>query len=108
MAVITGQAKPWSAKVTTNNCKRIGKIAICEVWAFKESGTLIAQESLFSLLWKPEGSNMHICAVGRVTSTGVTTPIVVDIDEQYGVVRANQNQDSANEIRFYLVYLVAT
>lgn len=108
MAVTTGQAKPWIAKVTTNNCKRIGKIAFCEIWALKESGTLIAQESLFSLPWKPESTNMHICAVGRNTSTGVTTPIVVDIDDQYGVVRTNQNQDSVNEIRFYMVYLVNT
>lgn len=107
MTVITGQAKPWSAKVTTNNCKRIGKIAFCEIWAFKESGALIAQESLFSLPWKPESTNMHICAVGRNTSTGITIPIVADIDDQYGVVRVNQNQDLVNEIRFYLVYLVA-
>lgn len=105
MTVMTGQAKPWSAKLTTNNCKRIGKIAICEVWAFKESGTLIAQESLFSLPWKPESTNMHICAVGRNTSNGITIPIVADIDDQYGAVRVNQNQDSVNEIRFYLVYL---
>lgn len=107
MTVITGQAKPWNAKVTTNNCKRIGKIAFCEIWAYKEYGTLIAQESLFSLPWKPESSNMHVCAVGRVTNTGATVPVIVDIDEQYGVVRANQDQDSVNEIRFYLVYLTA-
>lgn len=50
---------------------------------------------------------MHICAVGRNTSTGITIPIVADIDDQYGVVRVNQNQDLVNEIRFYLVYLVA-
>ena len=107
MTVITGQAKPWEAKVTLNNCKKIGKIAFCEIWAYKESGTLIAQESLFSLPWKPESSNMHACAVGRVTSTGATVPIIADIDDQYGVVRVNQSQDLVNEIKFYLVYLTA-
>lgn len=107
MAAVTEQAKPWEAKVTINNCKKIGKIAFCEIWAYKESGTLIAQESLFSLPWKPESSNMHVCAVGRATNTGATVPVIVDIDEQYGVVRANQDQDSVNEIRFYLVYLTA-
>lgn len=107
MAAVTEQAKPWGAKVTINNCKKIGKIAFCEIWAYKESGTLIAQESLFSLPWKPESSNMHVCAVGRNTSTGITIPIVADIDDQYGVVRVNQNQDLVNEIRFYLVYLTA-
>lgn len=107
MAAVTEQAKPWGAKVTINNCKKIGKIAFCEIWAYKESGALIAQESLFSLPWKPESSNMHVCAVGRATNTGATVPVIVDIDEQYGVVRANQDQDSVNEIRFYLVYLTA-
>ena len=106
MTPIIGQATEWSGKITVNDCKRLGKIAVCRVWAYKESGPLLANESILSLPWRGKGLADDVCAVGRVTSTGEVFPLVVNIDPDYAVVRVIQDQEKINEIRMQITYLV--
>lgn len=104
LAVVTGSATKWAADITLNNCKKVGKLCFCSVYAYKASGTITAEEALFSLPWVPT-SAAYFTVVGRNTATGATEPITTYIETEYGTVRATSAHSGSNEVRCYFAYI---
>ena len=105
--MITAQATKWAAEIAVNDCKKFGKICFCNVHAYKATGTLVSDETLFSLPWKPNvnANNAFISAVGRNRSNGTTGAITIRIDPEYNTVITTENYSNYNEVRCYIVYL---
>lgn len=104
LAVVTGSATKWAADITLNNCKKVGKLCFCSVYAYKASGTITAEEALFSLPWVPT-SAAYFTVVGRNTATGATEPITTYIETEYGTIRATSAHSGSNEVRCYFAYI---
>ena len=104
LTVVTGSATKWAADITLNNCKKVGKLCFCSVYAYKASGTITAEEALFSLPWVPT-SAAYFTVVGRNTATGATEPITTYIETEYGTVRATSAHSGSNEVRCYFAYI---
>lgn len=104
MTVVTGSATKWAADFTLNNCKKVGKLCFCSVYAYKASGTITAEEALFSLPWVPT-SAAYFTVVGRNTANGATEPITTYIETEYGTVRATSDHSGSNEVRCYFAYI---
>lgn len=104
LTVVTGTAVKWTADITINDCKKVGKLCFCNVYASKASGTITADESLFSVPWKPNNA-AYFVVTGRNTTSGATEPIPVYIETEYSTIRATSAHSGSNEVRCYFAYI---
>lgn len=102
---IAQTADPAGQKAVINaaDCRRYGNLCFCYVDAYKTSGTLVSEEALFKLPWKPI-LNTYFAAVGRNTASGASGLIQAAIVAQTGIVCTVGEASAYNEVRCQIAY----
>lgn len=110
LAVTTGTATAWAGTITQNNCKKYGKLCVCDVRAYKSTSTLIANESLFALPWAPDiNDTISFVSVARNTTNGSTKPMTAYLSPEsaYRTVASAETDSNFNELRCHIVYMTS-